>query len=196
MTKAPVVSSAAALLATLGLPPAMGQDAANGEVAQADVLTMTCSSLSMLDAQMSAGVIHYIAGYSDGQRVALAAAGPATTEIGTGQGGGTEGLPGEAAEQTATDEVMNSEEDTSSADAGVGSTADMSAGSANEPAAGLGISVDQVLAACAEAPDSPASEVIKVARGASQPEVDPQDEDPAAEGAEGQDVGSGNTVVE
>jgi hypothetical protein len=150
----------------------------------------------MLDAQMSAGVIHYLAGYSDGQRVALAAAGPATTEIGTGQGGGTDGLPGEAAEQTATDEVMNSEEDTSSADAGVGSTADMSAGSANEPAAGLGISVDQVLAACAEAPDSPASEVIKVARGASQPEVDPQDEDPAAEGAEGQDVGSGNTVVE
>jgi hypothetical protein len=60
----------------------------------------------------------------------------------------------------------------------------------------LEIAVDRIMAACADAADSPASEVISVSRGASQPEVDLQDEDPAAEGEEGQDVGSGNAVVE
>jgi len=196
MTKALLVSCAAAFLAVPGSSPAIAQDAADGDSVKADLLTMECGSLNALDAETSAGIIYYIAGYSDGQRVALAASGPASTETGSGEGGATENPSDNAAEQTATDASTNPEEGTTSAGAGGETTADGSPQGAHGPAASLGISIEGILAACADAPDSPASEVIKVARGALQPEVDTQDEDPATEGEEGQDVGSGNTVVE
>ena len=201
MKKALVAICAAAFLAALGLAPAMGQNVVDEGNAQADLITISCGSLNALDAQLSAATVYYIAGYSDGQSTALAATGPADTEAGSAEGGGIEDASGVNAEQGA-DGAAPSEGVTASGDqngdaSGLGgTTTDMSSGGANESIAGLGISVDQILAACAEAPDSPASEVIKVARGASQPEIDPQDEDPAAEGEEGQDVGSGNAVVE
>jgi hypothetical protein len=195
MRKALAVSYAAAFVTALDPSPVLGQNV-TGEGSPLGVLTMTCGSLTALDFQTSTGVIHYIAGYSDGQRAALAASGPADAQTDSGEVGGTEDTSDAGGGQTTPTETAASEEPTASVDASSGTAADMSDGGANGPTAGLGISVDQVLAACAEAPDSPASEVINVARGASQPEIDPQDEDPAAEGEEGQDVGSGNAVVE
>jgi hypothetical protein len=162
---------------------------------------MTCADLISLDAEMATGMIFYIAGYSDGQTTMLAASGPADSEAGPSQSGETEeavGTGGQSADAKAT---VSEEEETAAA---ANSTADASgaggegntAGPAGEATGGLGISVEQVRAACDESPDSPASEVIKVMRGATQPDIEPQDEDPAAEGEDGQDVGSGNAVVE
>ncbi len=196
MRKALAVSCAATFVTALGLTPVLGQNVTGEGSAQSGVLTMTCGSLTALDSEMSTGVIHYIAGYSDGQRAVLAASGPADVQTESGEVGETEDTSNAGGGQTTPTETAASEEPTASVDASSGTAADMSDGGANGSTAGLGISVDQVLAACAEAPDSPASEVINVARGASQPEIDPQDEDPAAEGEEGQDVGSGNAVVE
>lgn len=186
MRNAPTAGLAVAFTMALGAAPGLAQEAAGEASGHADALTLSCADLAALDPETGAGLIHYIAGYSDGQSVAIAAAGPAVPEEGAAESSGTEGdtdgdqaaAGGEAASEAATD---------------TGNAGGQAAGGA---AAGLGISVDEVMTACVEAPDSPASEVIKVARGASQPEMDPQDDDPAAEGEDGQDVGSGNAVVE
>lgn len=198
------IGVATAFMSALTIGPALGQEAEGEGRAPFDALTMSCADLASLDAEMGAGIIYYIAGYSDGQSTVLAASGPADPEAGSSQGGGTEDASGTGGGQSADVETTASEEvdqadnpagDTSEGDEG-GSTADAAEGGGGGSTGGLGISVEQVLAACAASPDSPASAVIKIARGAAQPEVDPQDDDPAAEGADGQDVGSGNAVVE
>lgn len=191
MRKVPSVGLVVTFSAAISLSPALGQNVQGEGSVQTGVLTLSCADLAALGADLSAGVIHYIAGYSDGQRATLAASGPVLPDTEAAEGSGVEGAT--AAED---DLAASSGAATSGEIAADGTMADASPGTTGEAAADLGISVDQIMAACAEAPDSPASAVIQVARGGSQPEIDPQDEDPAMEGEDGQDVGSGNAVVE
>jgi hypothetical protein len=185
-----IIGLATTFASALPMVSAQGQEAAGEGSPQAETLTMTCADLTSLDTETAANMVFYIAGYSDGQSTMLAASGPADSEADPIQSGGDQdaaGTGGQSADNLAGEASEAAEEETSAGAAESRTTAS---------AGGLGISVEQVLAACAESPDSPGSEVIKVSRGAAQPDVEPQDEDPAAEGADGQDVGAGNAVVE
>jgi hypothetical protein len=173
------IGFATALANAVSPVPAQGQGTEGEGSAHLGALTLTCADLAGLDAALGTGIIHYIAGYSDGQRAMLAASDPANARAGSTESGEVGDASG-----------------TTEADASAGATSEGSAAEAPKEGGGLGIPIEQILVACAESPDSPASEVIALARGATQPDVDPQDEDPAAEGEDGQDVGSGNAVVE